>query len=128
MNREPNNWKGDNASYSAFHYRLYTRRGRPVKCEQCGLDDPKRVYHWANLTGRFQDLYDYKSMCVSCHRKYDYARKPAKQFKMCKKNLHEMTTENVYLWQGIRRCRACWKKRLEQHKAQRLEEVIEALR
>ena len=30
---------------------------------------------WANLTGEYQDVTDYARMCVSCHRKFDAARR-----------------------------------------------------
>lgn len=67
-------WKGDKASYSALHYRVSRRRGKPSRCEQCGLDDPARMYHWANLTGRYEDPSDYQRMCSSCHKRFDTAR------------------------------------------------------
>jgi len=63
-------WKADDASKSAFHRRLYSRFGKPCKCSVCGTEDPKH-YDYANLTGRYEDLDDYASMCRSCHWKYD---------------------------------------------------------
>ena len=68
------NWKGNNASYSAFHQRLHKIKGLPKKCEICGLNNKNRMYHWANLTGKFENIDDYKRMCVSCHRKFDFSR------------------------------------------------------
>jgi len=64
-------WKGDNACYTAFHYRIQKLKGKPQKCEVCGTTDEKRVYDWANLTGKINDPNDYKRMCRSCHWKYD---------------------------------------------------------
>ena len=64
-------WKGDEASYSAFHLRVQTQRGRPRHCEVCGTTDQRRSYDWANLSGRFDDPSDYKRMCRSCHWKHD---------------------------------------------------------
>jgi hypothetical protein len=64
-------WKGSAAGYQAFHRRLDATKGRPKKCEVCGIDDPKRVYDWANLTGKLDEPSDYKRMCRSCHSKYD---------------------------------------------------------
>jgi hypothetical protein len=66
-----NNWKGDKASYAAFHYRMKALRGSPKKCEVCNTVDLKRTYDWANLTGKYDDPNDYKRMCRSCHWKYD---------------------------------------------------------
>lgn len=68
-------WKGTRAGYHAFHKRVQAIRGRPSLCEQCGKSDPSMAYQWANLTGRYHDIEDYKRMCVSCHRKYDQRRK-----------------------------------------------------
>ena len=70
-------WKGDEASYSALHYRVSRRRGKPAHCSRCDMTDPARRYHWANLTGRYSDVDDYAPMCASCHKRYDIARKKA---------------------------------------------------
>ena len=64
-------WKGDDASKYAFHRRLYSRYGKPSECAECGTKDPSRSYDYANLTGRYEDMEDYKPMCRSCHWKYD---------------------------------------------------------
>ena len=71
--RGPRNssWKGDSATYHAFHRRVDAVRGKPTKCDVCGLDDPQARYDWANLTGNYADPADYKRMCKKCHAKYD---------------------------------------------------------
>lgn len=74
--RGPNNhyWKGDEATYAAFHHRVESQRGKPKLCMVCGnLNAP--VYEWANLTGRYEDVNDYTRMCRPCHRAYDKNRK-----------------------------------------------------
>jgi hypothetical protein len=68
------NWKGDTASYSAFHARVHKRLGKAMRCDRCGLKEASRRCEWANLTGRYNDIDDYKMMCVPCHRRYDAAR------------------------------------------------------
>lgn len=68
-------WKGDEAGYQAFHRRLDAEYGRPKICSICGGDDPSKIYEWANLTGRYEDIGDFRRMCRSCHRKYDNARR-----------------------------------------------------
>lgn len=68
------NWKGASANYHSLHHRVETRRGKPKHCDVCGCDDPSRIYDWANLTGRYDDQLDFKRMCRSCHRHYDYSR------------------------------------------------------
>ena len=63
-------WKGNKAGYSALHYRVCKTRGNPQKCEECGTTKKTR-YQWANLTGKYDDVMDYKRLCQSCHAKFD---------------------------------------------------------
>ena len=75
QNRENNSsWKGDKATYAAFHYRVESARGKPMICTVCGAIN-KSVYEWANLSGRYEDVNDYARMCRKCHRAYDKNRK-----------------------------------------------------
>jgi hypothetical protein len=67
-------WKGSNASYNSFHRRVIDVKGRASSCDDCGTLDAK-VYDWANLTGRYEDIDDYKPLCRSCHQKHDGARR-----------------------------------------------------
>jgi predicted DNA-binding protein (UPF0251 family) len=71
-------WKGDKATYKSLHCRLYRNLGTPKKCETCGTDDPNKRYEWANQTGNYADMSDYKRMCCSCHRRFDNSRRKAK--------------------------------------------------
>ena len=72
--RENNsNWKGNIVDLTTFHKRVEAMKGKPKKCEVCGTIN-KRVYDWANLTGNYKDINDYKRMCRSCHKKYDLNR------------------------------------------------------
>lgn len=64
-------WRGPDATYAAFHYRVQTAKGKPSCCEVCSTNDPAKHYDWANLTGRYEDVADYKRMCRSCHAKHD---------------------------------------------------------
>lgn len=63
-------WKGDHAGYAAAHARLKVIKGSADHCEECGATGPG-YYDWANLTGNYLDIEDYKQMCRSCHAKYD---------------------------------------------------------
>lgn len=77
-----NQWKGESASYEAKHMYIHNHFGKAVHCEnpKCKyprynshgvyLEKPKR-FEWANLTGKFRDVHDYKQLCPSCHRKFD---------------------------------------------------------
>lgn len=64
-------WRGDDASLSKLHRRLDRRFGTPQRCEVCGTTDPDKTYDWANLSGNYADLTDFKRMCRSCHWRYD---------------------------------------------------------
>jgi hypothetical protein len=64
-------WKGPDASYSAFHFRVERARGKRHLCNRCGRSDDAATYDWANLTGNYHDVNDYERMCRSCHRKFD---------------------------------------------------------
>lgn len=64
-------WKGDKATYKAFHYRMYSLKGNPKKCDVCLTEDKSKRYDWANLSGNYSDPNDYKRMCRSCHWKFD---------------------------------------------------------
>ena len=72
--RESNSpgWKGDNVKYSALHEWVKRYKGTPKECTQCGLDDPNKTYHWANISHEYsRDLDDFIRMCASCHKYYD---------------------------------------------------------
>lgn len=73
---EANNaWRGDDASYTAKHARVYRQRGQPMFCSVCGTTDAAKAYDWANVSGNYNDPKDYARMCRSCHRKFDRARR-----------------------------------------------------
>ena len=66
------NWKGDSASYTAKHTWVRNNYGRATRCEHCGS---RKNVHWANISGEHKrDRKDWKQLCVSCHRIYDYSR------------------------------------------------------
>jgi hypothetical protein len=67
-------WKGLNASLVAKHNWVARRLGRPKKCKFCGVED-RKMYHWANLSGKYlRDVTDYIRLCVPCHKKFDLAK------------------------------------------------------
>lgn len=73
------NWKGKDASYFAKHMWMVGKYGNPAKCQECGVPGRKtgRMWsiHWCNISGKFKRvLSDWKQLCVSCHRKFDYGR------------------------------------------------------
>jgi len=64
-------WKGDTATYNALHRRVEAVHGTPKHCEVCGTEDASKQYDWANLTGNYTDVNDFKRMCKACHAKFD---------------------------------------------------------
>lgn len=72
------NWKGDEAGYFALHLRISKQLGRPKLCEICRTTDKRKRYEWANLTGDYANVKDYRRMCQSCHRRYDNRKKVLK--------------------------------------------------
>lgn len=68
-------WRGDAATYQAFHKRVEVARGTPQVCMRCGTTRADATYEWANLSGNYADVGDYQRMCRSCHRRYDNARR-----------------------------------------------------
>jgi hypothetical protein len=68
-------WKGDEAGYNALHLRVITARGRPSRCACCDTTDPAIRYHWANLSGHYEDIYDYARLCPACHIRLDARRR-----------------------------------------------------
>lgn len=72
------NWKGDNASYSAFHMYLRKNYGNPLICESCMKIGAKGLagrwnIDWALKIGFEHDhkRENYLQLCRSCHMKYD---------------------------------------------------------
>ena len=70
--REVNGWKGDDVGYGALHEWVVRELGKPKECEECGLNDKERVYHWANISRNYKrELTDWIRLCVPCHKLYD---------------------------------------------------------
>lgn len=70
------NWKGDSATnITTFHKRVEQKFGKPERCETCKTTDKNKTYDWANQTGHYEDINDYKRMCRSCHKRYDLGRR-----------------------------------------------------
>jgi len=112
-------WKGDKVGYFGVHDWITKHYGQPIGCEVCGLSDPERKYHWANLSGDYKrDRSDFKRMCVSCHRKYDYAKVPkywAKYHSCCIKC---ETTKTPHAASGM--CDKCYNNRAYKNKTQKV--------
>lgn len=70
----PAAWQ-ESVSYGALHARVRKMRGTPSECEWCGVLGPQTKYHWANLSGDYEDITDYVRLCVRCHHQYDAERR-----------------------------------------------------
>jgi hypothetical protein len=91
---------GAETSYQLVHQWVNKVLGRPKKCVACGLDDPKRRYHWANISGKYlRDLHDWRRLCVPCHMRDKHPG-------LCR-NGHPLTPENIYVRGNGGECLAC---------------------
>lgn len=61
-------WRSDDAGYSALHFRVEKRLGKPQRCELCGTTDPAKHYDWHCDGKRYTDIDAYVRLCRSCHR------------------------------------------------------------
>lgn len=74
---EASNWKGDSAGYQAIHVWVASKKGKPTKCEKCGVTDLKkrngyRGIEWANVDHKYRRVIDdYIALCNKCHTNYD---------------------------------------------------------
>lgn len=68
------NWRGDAVGYKGAHYRVRRVRGAPRQCEHCGAQPPQAKMEWASISRRYHDPFDYKSLCIPCHRAWDAER------------------------------------------------------
>lgn len=71
LNENHRLWKGEKASYSAKHYWISRKLGKPQKCTSCGTIEAKK-FEWANVNQQYKrDINDYIRLCTSCHRRMD---------------------------------------------------------
>lgn len=57
---------------SAVHHWMNKHYGKPKRCEICGLDDPNRIYDWANKDHKYsRNREDWQRLCRPCHRRHD---------------------------------------------------------
>ncbi len=66
------------ATIVKWHKAVYAARGKPSYCTHCGVSEEGRMYHWANLTGNYEDTNDFIRLCVPCHTKFDRSKGNAK--------------------------------------------------
>lgn len=72
--RVPNFFRGTPTEYNYLHRAVEVVRGKPQVCYICQATDPRFIYEWANLTGDYGNVEDYRRLCKSCHSKFDQGR------------------------------------------------------
>lgn len=82
------NYLGESASKGAKHKWFYQKYGIPDKCEKCGVERKDKLIEWSNIDHKYRrNLEDWRKLCRSCHRKYDYEfnsdRRKQCKFKDC---------------------------------------------
>ena len=88
-------------TYSGYHRRLHQKRGLPSFCEHCKTTTATR-YEWANISGHFEDVNDYKRLCKSCHSRFDrtgqyfLSKMTPKKCKKCGKEFNPITFTQVF--------------------------------
>lgn len=70
-------WKGKGVSRRVLHKWVQRKLGTPDKCEFCGKSGlGVHQIEWANKSGKYKrDLTDWMRLCVTCHRRFDWARR-----------------------------------------------------
>lgn len=58
--------------YVNEHQLVRKVRGLPGPCDECGTTASRR--EWANISGQYLGLDDYRPLCVPCHRSFDRRR------------------------------------------------------
>lgn len=76
-------WKGEKASYSAFHKWLVKNYGKPTVCENKNCPQTGTRIEYALLAGQVHahNRTHYINLCVTCHRAYD-SREPKIQIEL----------------------------------------------
>jgi hypothetical protein len=77
-------WKGDEVGYKCLHDWVRSHKGKPTFCANLNCKYPRKNtngrtilkpsrFEWANVFKKTKrDLSNYVSLCVLCHRHYDY--------------------------------------------------------
>lgn len=64
-------YKEKDITYSGAHQRVSRYRKKRGVCEECGCNGVDIIYDWANISGKYWDVDDYRELCRSCHIKQD---------------------------------------------------------
>jgi hypothetical protein len=63
-------WKGSDAGRGSIHYWITQNKTKPKKCEICGTINKLELSNKDHSYKR--DITEYKYLCRSCHRKFDF--------------------------------------------------------
>ena len=73
------NWKGEVVGRHALHTWIKRERGPATHCSIDPSQQAKR-YEWSNISHKYQrSLEDFRPLCPSCHRKYDFTEETRKK-------------------------------------------------
>jgi len=101
--------KMTHAEYIKLHDWVRSQRGKPRKCDNCGVTD-RPQYYWANISHEYKwDLSDWARLCGSCHQWFDKGGTAAIKDQNHCIHGHELTPENVYKYPNSDEtyCRPC---------------------
>jgi len=70
--------------YQNLHSWVRAELGKPLGCSNDETHIGK--YNWANISKQYKhDLTDFKSLCISCHKKFDMTDETRKRLSLAKK-------------------------------------------
>lgn len=74
-------WKDEKVGYTGIHMWIRKILGTSKVCQMCGLNDKNKMYHWANISGKYKrNLRDWVRLCVPCHSKFDRTKALLKNY------------------------------------------------
>lgn len=98
--------KWEEVCYGQKHDKIYRMYGKPYKCESETCSGKFKTFEWSNISRTYSTIqrFDWRMLCVSCHRKYDQRLRTRKLF--CLKG-HPLFGKNMRIYGKGRVCRTC---------------------
>lgn len=65
-------WKGNKAGMGSIHDFVRRHKGKPERCEDCGITAQETKIEWSNKDHKYRRvLSDWNARCCKCHKRYD---------------------------------------------------------
>lgn len=92
--------------YHRLHDLVKRERGLATQhpCAECGVTAGRR--EWANISGTYSGVDDFRPLCVSCHRREDHRKR------------HDARQDHTFdPARTVPRCRECFRRWHARHRA-----------